>query len=82
MPAPVLLLLTLLLGAPLSARGDDLIVLLKARACPNCRLTDADLVHADLRDANLNAADLRRANLSRARLNGPISAMQIFASAV
>ena len=70
MPAPLLLLLTVLLGAPLSARADDLIMLLEARACPNCTLADADLVHADLRDANLNAADLRRANLSRARLDG------------
>ena len=70
MPAPLLLLLTVLFGAPLSARADDLIVLLEARTCPNCKLADADLVHADLRDANLNAADLRRANLSRARLDG------------
>ena len=70
MPAPLLMLLTVLLGAPLSARADDLIVLLEERACPNCTLADADLVHADLRDANLNAADLRRANLSRARLDG------------
>ena len=70
MPAPLLLLLTVLLGAPLSARADDLIVLLGAGSCPNCTLADADLVHADLRDANLNAADLRRANLSRARLDG------------
>ena len=70
MPAPLLLLLTVLLGAPLSARADDLIFLLEARKCPNCKLADADLVHADLRDADLNAADLRRANLSRARLDG------------
>ena len=70
MPAPLLMLLTVLLGAPLSARADDLIVLLEERACPNCTLADADLVHADLRDANLNATDLRRANLSRARLDG------------
>ena len=70
MPAPLLLLLTVLLGAPVSARADDLIMLLEARACPNCTLADADLMHADLRDANLNAADLRRANLSRARLDG------------
>ena len=70
MPAPLLLLITVLLGAPLSARADDLIMLLEARACQNCTLADADLVHADLRDANLNAADLRRANLSRARLDG------------
>ena len=70
MPAPLLLLLTVLLGAPLSARADDLIVLLEARSCPNCKLADADLVHADLRDAELKAADLKRANLSRARLDG------------
>ena len=70
MPAPLLLLLTVLLGAPLSARADDLIVLLKARSCPNCKLADADLVHADLRNADLSAADLQRANLSRARLDG------------
>jgi len=70
MPAPLLLLLTVLLGAPLSARADDLIVLLGARSCPNCKLADADLVHADLRDADLKAADLQRANLGRARLDG------------
>ncbi|MCB4389113.1 pentapeptide repeat-containing protein [Synechococcus sp. MU1617] len=70
MPAPLLLMLTVLLGAPLSARANDLIVLLGARSCPNCKLADADLVHADLRDADLNAADLQRANLSRARLDG------------
>ena len=81
MRASVLLLLTVLLGASLSARADDLIVLLKARSCPNCKLADADLVHTDLRDADLKAADLQRANLSRARLMEPISVMQIFASA-
>ena len=70
MPAPLLLLITVLLGAPLSARADDLIMLLEARSCPNCKLADADLVHADLRDAELKAADLKRANLSRARLDG------------
>ena len=70
MRAPVLLLLTVLLGAPLSARADDLIVLLEARSCPNCELADADLIHADLRNADLTAADLQRANLGRARLDG------------
>ena len=70
MPAPLLLLLTVLLGAPLSARAEDLIMLLEAGSCPNCKLADADLVHADLRDADLKAADLQRANLSRARLDG------------
>ena len=70
MRAKLLLLLTVLLGAPLCARADDLIVLLKAGSCPNCRLADGDLVHADLRDADLTSADLKRANLSRARLDG------------
>ena len=70
MPAPLMLLLTLLLGAPLSARADDLILLLTAQSCPRCQLADADLVHADLRDADLSAADLQRANLSTARLDG------------
>ena len=70
MPAPLLLLLTVLLGAPLSARAHDLVVLLEAGSCPNCKLADADLVHADLRNADLKAADLQRANLSRARLDG------------
>jgi len=66
----MLLLLTVLLGAPLSARANDLIVLLETGSCPNCKLADADLVHADLLDADLKAADLQRANLSRARLDG------------
>ena len=70
MRAQLLLLLTVLLGATLSVRADDLIVLLQARSCPNCKLADADLVHADLRDAELTSADLKRANLSRARLDG------------
>jgi len=70
MPAPLMLLLTLLLSEPLSARADDLIVLLTDKSCPRCRLADADLVHADLRDADLSAADLQRANLSRALLDG------------
>ena len=61
-----MLLLTLLLGTPLSARADDLIVLLTAKSCPRCQLADADLVHADLRDADLSAADLQRANLALA----------------
>ena len=66
----MLLFLTVLLGAPLSARADDLVVLLQAGSCPNCKLADADLVHADLRDADLKAADLQRSNLGRARLDG------------
>ena len=70
MPAPLMLLLTLLLGAPLSARADDLILLLTAKSCPGCQLADADLVHADLLNADLSAADLQRTNLSKARLDG------------
>ena len=70
MPAPMLLLLTLLLGTTLSARADDLIELLTSQSCPNCKLADADLVHADLRNAVLLAADLQRANLSKALLDG------------
>ena len=70
MPAPFLLLLTVLLGVPLSARADDLIMLLQARSCPNCKLADADLVHSDLRDADLQGAHMQRANLSMARLDG------------
>ena len=66
----MLLLLTVLLGAPLTARADDLIMLLEARSCPNCKLADADLVHADLRDADLQGAHMQRANLSMARLDG------------
>ena len=75
MPAPLLLLLTVLLGAPLSARADDLIVLLEARSCPNCKLADADLVHVDLRNADLSATDLQRANMSQGETStGLISA--------
>ena len=70
MPSPLLVLLTVLLGAQLSARADDLMTLLEAGSCPNCKLSEADLVHADLRDADLTGADLQRANLSGARLDG------------
>ena len=70
MPASLLLLLTVLLGAPLSARADDLMLLLQSGSCPNCKLADSDLVHADLRDADLKGAHLQRSNLSQARLDG------------
>ena len=70
MPAPLLLLLTVLLGSPLSARADDLIVLLEQGSCPDCRLADVDLVHADLQDADLRRAQLQRANLGQALLDG------------
>lgn len=69
MPAR-LLVLTVLLGAPLSARSHDLIMLLQARSCPYCKLANADLVHSDLRNANFKGAQLQRANLSQALLDG------------
>ena len=55
-----------------AASGDDLIRLLQNKACPGCRLQDADLVQADLRDADLRNARLQRANLSQARLDGAV----------
>ena len=70
MQASLLLALTVLLCAPLTARADDLIVLLQTRSCPHCKLADSDLVHADLRDVDLQGADLQRANLGRAQLDG------------
>ena len=66
----LVLLLSLLLGAPMFARADDLMVLLTERSCPSCKLADVDLVHAALQDADLKAADLQRANLGRAVLDG------------
>ena len=81
MPAPLLLLLTVLLGAQLSARAENLIVLLDAGSCPNCTLADADLVHADLRDANLKQLICDGPISAEPAWMGPISAMQIFASA-
>jgi len=65
-----LLLSIVLLAAPLTARADDLLVLLQQRNCPDCQLADVDLVHADLRDTDLQRAQLQRANLGRARLDG------------
>ena len=64
------LLLSLLLTTPLAAQPDDLVLLLQQRNCPDCRLADVDLVHADLRDADLSGAQLQRANLGQARLDG------------
>jgi uncharacterized protein YjbI with pentapeptide repeats len=55
-----------------AASGDDLIRLLERKACPGCRLQDADLVQADLRDADLRNARLQRANLSQSRLDGAV----------
>ena len=69
MPIRVLLV-TLLLASPLAARADDLVVLLQQQNCPDCRLADADLMHADLRDADLSGAQLQRANLGQAQLDG------------
>jgi tetratricopeptide (TPR) repeat protein len=65
--------LALITLAPLAARAantDQLMKLLAQGSCPNCKLQDADLVHATLRDANLSGAQLQRANLSGAQLDG------------
>ena len=73
MPLRGCLLSILLLGAPVAAQPSDpgdLIRVLQQRHCPDCRLADADLVHADLRDAQLAGARLQRANLGEARLDG------------
>ena len=69
MPARVLLF-TLVLTTPLMAKAGDLVELLQTRKCPDCQLTDVDLVHSDLRDADLRGAQLQRANLGHARLDG------------
>ena len=62
MPAQVLLF-KLLFATPMVARANDLIELLQQRNCPDCRLADVDLVHADLREASLRSADLRGSKL-------------------
>ncbi|KZR62088.1 pentapeptide repeat-containing protein [Prochlorococcus sp. MIT 1303] len=49
---------------------EDLVQLQETRACMECRLQDADLMHADLRDVNLKKAQLQRADLGRAQLDG------------
>ncbi len=70
--APLALASLVALG-PLPARAantDQLLKLLSQGSCPNCKLQDADLVHASLRDANLSGAQLQRANLSGAQLDG------------
>ena len=64
------LLLAMLLAAPLTARADDLIILLQQGSCPDCRLTEVDLVHADLQEADLQRAQLQLANLGQAQLDG------------
>ena len=53
-----------------AAESEDLLKLLRGSDCAGCRLSDADLVHADLRDRDLENAKLQRANLSQARLDG------------
>lgn len=52
------------------AESADLVRLLESKSCRNCKLQDADLVHADLRDADLRQAQLQRTNLGQARLDG------------
>ena len=70
MPARVLLF-TLVLTTPLMAKAGDLVELLQTRNCPDCQLTDVDLVHSDLRDAELQGAQLHLRSTSRrqAKLN-------------
>ena len=55
---------------PQAQTYEELILLLQDKRCPQCRLADVDLVHADLRDADLSGAELQRANLSQAKLDG------------
>jgi tetratricopeptide (TPR) repeat protein len=56
--------------APTPADAEAVLLVLQKRSCPQCKLQDADLVHADLRDADLSGAQLQRANLGQARLDG------------
>ena len=70
MPARVLLF-TLVLTTPLMAKAGDLVELLQTRKCPDCQLTDVDLVHSNLRDADLQGAQLQRANQQRIAANDP-----------
>ena len=60
MPARVLLF-TLALTTPLMAKAGDLVELLQTRKCPDCQLTDVDLVHSNLRDADLQGAHQEQA---------------------
>jgi hypothetical protein len=61
----------LLIASTVQAESmNDLIKVLQDGDCRNCRLADADLVHADLRDADLRDARLQRANLGEAQLDG------------
>ena len=71
-PRGLFLLPLVLAMAPDAYAADsrDLLKVLQSSHCPNCRLADADLVHADLRDANLSGAELQRANLGQANLDG------------
>ncbi|MFM1900613.1 MAG: hypothetical protein RLZZ216_1189 [Cyanobacteriota bacterium] len=72
----LLLALALCCGSalpPAAAHAADteaVLLVLQKRSCTQCKLQDADLVHADLRDADLSGAQLQRANLGQARLDG------------
>lgn len=63
-------LMAVLHPAAFAADANHVIRVLQGNGCPNCQLSDADLVHADLRDANLSHTKLQRANLGQARLDG------------
>ena len=54
---------------PQTQAYEELILLLQDKRCPQCRLADVDLVHADLRGANFHGTDLRDAKLSGAQLD-------------
>jgi uncharacterized protein YjbI with pentapeptide repeats len=67
----VVSVLVVVAPGPARAVSDEhLIRLLQQKSCRQCRLQDADLVHAELRDADLRQAQLQRANLSQAQLDG------------
>ena len=55
--------------APQAQACEELLQLLQDKRCPQCRLADVVLVHADLRDADLSGAELQRARSQRVAAN-------------
>lgn len=53
-----------------AAIADPVSQLLETRACPECDLSNANLVEAKLNGANLSLAQMRAANLRKANLIG------------
>ena len=72
MPAQRLLMLSLLLSLSpgVKAQTDPLVQVLQHRHCPQCRLSDADLVHAQLNDANLRERSCNAPTSARPGLMG------------